>query len=100
MFAIKNIKCRKVLNCHVQFTNEYTIELIDGSIGTGSAPKGETISIYEDRGADIKPEFITNKIKQDGLCGVSINQKQMDDYLEKNISIIGANNVFAALSQA
>ena len=38
-----------MLNAHVEFTNEFIFEHKDGSKGIGGSPKGETISIYEDR---------------------------------------------------
>jgi enolase len=94
MFSIKNITWRKVLNSHVLFTNEFIIELVDGSIGTGASPQGETISIYEDRKVTIDPTSIIQKIKEDGILGQRVDQNEFDDYLHKNIAYFGRNNCF------
>ena len=67
MSAIKSISCRKILNSHVSFTNEFIIALDDGSVGIGASPQGETISIYEDRKVTIDPQTIIATIEKDGL---------------------------------
>jgi len=47
MPAIQTIAYRKILNSHVRFTPEFIVQFENGGIGTGAAPQGETISIYE-----------------------------------------------------
>jgi len=96
---IKSIQCRRVLNSHVLFTNEFLITKYDGSAGIGGSPQGETISIYEDKKITIAPALIIKKIQADGLLGQPLTQEQFDDYLMKNISHFGRNNAYA-LSEA
>ena len=58
MSIIKSLTCRRVLNSHVEFTNEFVVEFEDGAVGTGSSAQGETISIYEDNKVSIVPATI------------------------------------------
>lgn len=99
MPVIQNISCRKILNSHVEFTTEFIIELEDGSIGLGAPPKGETISIYEDRRSNIDPQMIIQAIERDGYLGVVLDQVSFDQYLEQNIPYFGRNNAYG-LSEA
>lgn len=99
MFLIKSIACRKILNSHVEFTNEFIVELVDGSVGIGASPQGETISIYEDRKDSIKPHTIIATIKKDGLMGTSLDQASFDQYLKSHIPHFGRNNAYG-LSEA
>lgn len=94
MSTIKSIVCRKVLNSHVEFTNEFIVELDDGSVGIGGSPQGETISIYEDRAVSIDPETIIQTIEADGYLGRSLEQEGFDDYLQQRISTFGRNNAY------
>jgi enolase len=93
MPVIKSISCRRILNSHVNFTNEFIIEFEDGSIGTGASPQGETISIYEDKKVTIDSTSIIQKIKKDGYIGRSLEQEFLDKYLDANINNFGRNNV-------
>jgi enolase len=95
MPAIQSIYNRRILNSHAQFTDEYVIQLQDGSAGAGASPQGETISIYEDGHVAIAPLFIINRIRDDGLIGRSLEQEQFDDYLDRHISLFGRNNVYS-----
>jgi len=99
MSIIKSISYRKVINSHVQFTNEYIIKFDDGSVGTGGSPQGETISIYEDKKVTITPESIIQKIMEAGIIGQSLTQETFDAYLQGHITEIGRNNSYA-LSEA
>lgn len=99
MSTINSIACRKILNSHVSFTNEFIISLDDGIIGTGASPQGETISIYEDRKVSIDPQTIIGTIKKDGLLGVPIDQSGFDQYLQLHFPQFGRNNVYG-LSEA
>jgi len=92
---IASISFRKVFNSHVRLTNEFTIETVDGLKGTGAAPEGETISIYEDRECKIEPSEIINKIVNDGICDNEIGQEDFDSYLDENIAYFGRNNSYA-----
>jgi enolase len=94
MSAIKAIWCRKVLNSHVEFTNEFIVKLDDGAVGIGGSPKGETISIYEDKSISIEPETIIRTMEGDGLLNRALDQESMDDYLERHIPTFGRNNAY------
>jgi enolase len=93
--AIKNISCRKVLNSHVEFTNEFIIEFADGTVGIGGSPQGETISIYEDKKISISPETIIKRLEKAGTLGRDIDQESFDAVLEGEIPLIGRNNAFS-----
>lgn len=95
MSKIKSITHRKVLNSHLEFTNEFIVQLDDGSAGAGAAPQGETISIYEDRAFSIEPETIVQTIEGDGYLGRALEQEGFDDYLQERIPAFGRNNAFA-----
>lgn len=95
MSIIKSINYRRILNSHVEFTTEFILELEDGSIGIGSSPKGESISIYEDRKITITPEKIIKTMDQDGLFNKEIDQQTLDKYLNQKISYFGRNNAFS-----
>ncbi len=99
MSIIKSIACRKVLNSHVSFTNEFIIEFDDGSVGIGASPQGETISIYEDRKVSIDPQRIIATIEKDGLMGKFLDQSSFDQYLQIHIPHFGRNNAYG-LSEA
>lgn len=96
---IQSIQYRRVLNSHVQFTNEFIVSLDDGSIGIGGSPQGETISIYEDKKITIDPAIIIEVIQADGLLGQPLTQEKFDDYLMQNVVHFGRNNAYA-LSEA
>jgi enolase len=99
MSIIKSVSFRKVLNSHVQFTNEFIIKFDDESIGIGGSPQGETISIYEDKKVTITPESIIQKIMEAGVVGQSLTQETFDAYLQGHIAEFGRNNSYA-LSEA
>jgi enolase len=99
MSIIKSIACRKILNSHVSFTNEFIILLDNGSVSTGASPQGETISIYEDRTVSIEPQTIIDKIVKDGLLETSLDQTSFDQYLQLHIPLFGKNNAYG-LSEA
>jgi len=94
MAKINSIAYRNILNSHVEFTNEFIVELADGSMGIGGSPKGETISMWEDKRATITPETIIKRISAAGCIGKEITQADFDDYLQKEIPSIGRNNSF------
>ena len=99
MSVIKSISCRKILNSHALFTNEFNIEFENGVIGIGASPQGETISIYEDKKISIDSETIINAIKKDSILGTDIDQASFDQYLQSQISYFGRNNAYG-LSEA
>lgn len=95
MPSIKTISHRKILNSHVEFTNEFIIQLNNGCSGIGSAPSGETLSIYEDRTTVGDPQKIKETISKDQYCNAPLSQKKFDDYLEMKIPMFGRNNCYA-----
>jgi enolase len=99
MVVLAAISYRRVLNSHVDFTNEFVVELGDGSVGRAASPQGETISIYEDHKTDIPPAAIVRSIEEDGLLGTETDQASFDAYLQRHIPAFGRNNAFA-LSEA
>lgn len=99
MPIIRSMACRKILNSHVSFTNEFIIKLDDGSVGIGASPQGETISIYEDRKTSTDPQTIIATIAKDGLLGTPLDQSSFDRYLLLHIPHFGRNNAYG-LSEA
>ena len=95
MPAITKISARRILNSHVEFTNEFVIELSDGSLGVGGSPQGETISIYEDKTIGIGPDTIIRRLDESAILGREIDQEGFDAVLERDISLIGRNNAFS-----
>jgi len=94
MSKIKGFHCRKILNSHAEFTNEFIIELENGSIGVGSSPRGETISIYEDKVCVSDGEAIIRRIISDGCFHKPLSQEKWDAYLQQNVSHFGYANCF------
>ena len=95
MPQIKTISYRKILNSHVEFTNEFIVKLSNGYIGIGSSPLGETISIYEDKTNTIDPQRIIQTINQDQYYNIPLNQNKFDYYLQRKMHIFGRNNCYA-----
>jgi enolase len=95
MPAIGKISCRRILNSHVEFTNEFIIALTDGAIGSGGSPQGETISIYEDKRIGIGPETVIRRLEAAGVLGREIDQAGFDAVLDSEIPRIGRNNAFS-----
>ena len=81
MHTIQSIKYRNILNSHVRFTTEFIVQFEDGSIGTGAAPQGETISIYEDRRVSITPETIIQALQNNDITGRPISQEEFHGLL-------------------
>ena len=93
--VIGSVKCRRVLNSHVEFTNEFLVELDDGSLGCGGSPRGETISIYEDRKTPTNCQAIIRAMESDGSFGRQFTQESFDAYLQGRMAAFGRNNAFA-----
>jgi enolase len=92
---VTSVHYRRILNSHGEFTNEFIIFLNNGSIGRGASPKGETISIYEDKHIDISPKKIIDILKKDRVFFKPLNQEDLDSYLEEKIGLFGRNNSYA-----
>ncbi|HTY46089.1 MAG TPA: hypothetical protein VMB46_00280 [Methanomassiliicoccales archaeon] len=92
---IERVTARSILNSHAEYTYEFIIELSNGNIGVGSSPKGETISVYEDRKTRSNAEEILNTIRSDSSLKAPITQSQFDHFLEARIGSFGRNNCWA-----
>ncbi|HBP37656.1 MAG TPA: hypothetical protein DD640_02745 [Clostridiales bacterium] len=99
MPIIKSIRYRKILNSHVQFTNEFILSCSDGATGIGTSSQGETISIYEDHEFIVSPLDIVSRIEASGLIGRAVTQLEFDQYLLDHAVRFGRNNSYA-LSEA
>jgi len=92
---LTSVHFRRILNSHGVFTNEFIVFTEDGAIGRGASPKGESLSIYEDRYIDVSPKSIIDELKRDGVFDKAMNQKDFDSYLEEKMGIFGRNNSYA-----
>lgn len=95
MPAIRTIAYRKIINSHVDFTNEFIIELTNGSVGTGSTPLGETRSIYEDSFGQMSPDNIIARLMIQFGSNIDTDQIGFDQYLNRFVNLFGRNNCFA-----
>lgn len=95
MVHIKSIAFRRTLNSHAEFTVEFMVELLSGNHGTGSSPRGETISIYEDKAVAVDPKTIIDTIKKDQCLDIPLDQDSFDSYLQSRLPLFGRNNAFA-----
>jgi enolase len=69
--------------------------LEDRSQGVGASPRGETISIYEDKTDARDGEAVINKVYSDGCYRKKLSQEAWDAYLQQNVSHFGYGNCFA-----
>jgi enolase len=92
---IQGIHCRRILNSHVEFTTEFIIALDDGTVGVGSAPRGETVSIYEKDDSSASLSKILKMLKTDRLLNIPLNQTAFDAFLQQRINVFGRNNCYA-----
>jgi enolase len=90
--TIQDIRGRLVLDSHLAWTPEFEVELADGRSGIGSAPRGETLSIYESAGA-----AGWDAIERDArtLIGDSHDQATFDAAVERIGSAWGAQATLA-----
>lgn len=91
---IASLRMRKILNSHAEFTTEFVCEFRDGSRGIGSAPRGETISIYEDQRSPLEAEVLLAAIRDAHLCAGPVDQETFDRYLIDHVEQFGRNNCF------
>lgn len=92
VFAIRSVASRRILNSHVEFTNEFVIRFEDGAVGESAAPRGETTSIYEDRKVAVDPSVIIRRMELDGCLGRPFEQESFDEYLHGRIPDFGRGN--------
>jgi enolase len=92
---ISSISYRKILNSHAEFTNEFVIELSGGAAGTGAAPTGETISVYEDASVSIEPDEIIETMTNDRALEGRHTQESFDSRVAGYLARFGRNNCLA-----
>ena len=95
MHKIRSINCKRILNSHLGFTNEFVIELENGNTGTGASPQGETIGIYEDKTTRSDTRKIIEEIRQDRLLANPLTQSDFDGFLRLKTKQFGRNNCWA-----
>ena len=94
--TITAVRARRVLNSHLDWTLETTIELADGRSGRGAAPKGETPSIYEESGRPIAGrEGELGEAVAATLVGRTVDQAGLDEILAGHREDWGAALLFA-----
>ncbi len=93
--SVESIGCRRVLNSHLGFTNEFVMTMDDGRTGVGASPQGETIGVYEDRWTRGDARNVVEEIRQDRLLNEEITQSDFDRFLEKHVKEFGRNNCWA-----
>ncbi len=76
-------------------TNEFTLELTNGSTGIGSSPQGETISIYEDSKNRLDIRSVLDQVNKDLSGTRKLNQLEFDRYLQSRLETLGRNNCWA-----
>lgn len=92
---VRSVTCRRILNSHVEFTNEFTVELRNGNIGIGAPPEGETISVYEDRSTTVKADDVLAEIRHARLKEEQVTQADFDRFLQTRLEKFGRNNCWA-----
>jgi len=94
MPVVKLITSRRVLNSHVEFTNEFLVHLSDGTVGVAASPQGETVSIYEKGGGTKSPEAVALGLRAEGCLDREIDQADFDETLERNLKEFGRQNTY------
>ena len=90
---IRSVGHRGILNAHFGWSAEFTIELSSGRRGSGSAPAGETPSVYEElRNAD--PAKVCSELA-DATVGVTLDQRSFDALLQDRRHAWGQATVYA-----
>lgn len=91
--AVAAIRGRLVLDSHLAWTPEFEVVLDDGAVGRGSAPRGETTSIFEAEGELSLAEML--EAANGELTGRSFDQRSFDEALEPWVAIWGAQATLA-----
>jgi enolase len=92
---IESVRWRRIFNSHLELTNEFTIELDDGSIGVGASPQGETISVYEDEWTRADAKKILEEIHRERALDGRVTQSDFDRFLQARVKEFGRNNCWA-----
>jgi enolase len=93
MHGVQAIRHRRVLNMQFDWTTEFTIELTSGARGTGSAPTGETPSLYEEL-IKADPESVCRELME-ATAGAILDQRSFDAVLQDRRDAWGQATVYA-----
>ena len=94
-FVVTGVDYRPTINSIAQLTREFSIHFGDGAMGTGSAPRGETLSRFESRGQNAPPDRVIQQLESDAITGSELSQLEFDRYLESRIQEFGPENVYS-----
>ena len=94
-FTLTGVDYRPTINSIAQLTSEFSIHFADGSMGTGSAPRGETLSCFENHSHNTSPERVIQLLESDAIMGSELSQLEFDGYLESQIAELGQENVYS-----
>jgi enolase len=93
MHGVRAIHHRRTLNTHFDWSTEFTIELTSGARGTGSAPIGETPSLYEEH-IKADPESVCSELME-ATAGAILDQRSFDTVLQDHRDAWGQATVYA-----
>jgi enolase len=98
---IAGARFRMALNSHAEWTHECQIRLTDGRVGVGTAPRGETPSVFEERtGADPSADASAAADRTSpaaaALRGLPAEQERVDDLLRERAPEWGRDVCYAA----
>jgi enolase len=82
--TVAAVFARRVLNSHGGWIGEYTVQLRDGRQGRGSAPRGETPSIYEHVERSIPEPARVAELATAELGGLDLEQETLDEILVRH----------------
>lgn len=91
--SVADVRGRLVLDSHLAWTPEFDIVLDDGTVGRGSAPRGETTSIFETTGAEPMEEMAATA--RATLVGRELDQNALDETIEQWVPSWGAQATLA-----
>lgn len=94
-FTLTGVDYRPTINSIAQLTSEFSIHFADGSMGTGSAPRGETLSCFESHGHNTLPGRVIQQLESDTIMGSELSQLEFDRYLESRVQVLGRDNVYS-----
>jgi enolase len=94
-FTVTDVDYRPTINSIAQLTSEFSLHFGDGSMGSGSAPRGETLSCYEGHSQNVPPDRIIRQLEADAIMGAELSQLEIDRYLESRVQVLGQDNVYS-----
>lgn len=94
-FVVAGFTCRSIINSAARLTREFSIRFNNGAEGRGSAPRGETLSCFENPCEAVLPEHAIKQLEIDEIAGVEFSQLEFDRYLESRLGELGTDNVYS-----